>query len=524
MVPALGLGTWRIGESARTRAAEVAAVRRALELGYRLLDTAEMYGDGGAEAVVGQALAEALAAGDVRREDVFVVSKVLPGNASERGVAAAPLAATVAGFERLRAAGRIRHWGVSNFDVDDLEELQRVPAAAACAANQVYYSASRRGIEFDLLPWQRERRLATMAYCPIDQGTLAAHAALTRLARQLGATAAELALAWVLRHDDVIAIPRRPCGDRPTVSAAASQAAAGDDVMSALSHPSETSSVEVSLNKDRRTARPPFSALTLALVLASAAAVALPLAAAEARRIDASAEALADAMTHSRSVLLGEVHDNAQQHALRLAALKQLIVSGARPVLAFEQFDRERQDDIDRLRRERPGDADALIALGLPIVAANLSRADAMKVSMSGWSAVFDPATQERLGLDRLPPAFVAAHEQAVARGHCDLLPASALPAMARAQIARDIVLAQSVQPHLARGVVLLAGNGHVRNDIGVPVWLAAERSQFLSIALLESGIARDEAAPFDVVVETVPAVRPDPCEALRRRLKPSSP
>jgi uncharacterized iron-regulated protein len=314
--------------------------------------------------------------------------------------------------------------------------------------------------------------------------------------------------------------------------------------MSALSRPTAASWARVSLTRERRTARPHFSAVMLALVLASAAAVALPLAAAEARRIDATAEALAEAMARSRSVLLGEVHDNAAQHALRLAALKRLIDSGARPVLAFEQFDRERQADIDRLRRERPGDADALIALGarswewrhyrpfvqlaldheLPIVAANLSRADAMKVSMSGWSAVIDPATQERLGLDRLPPAFVAAHEQAVARGHCDLLPASALPAMARAQIARDIVLAEAVRPNLTRGVVLLAGNGHVRNDIGVPVWLAGERGQFLSIALLESGVAHDEAAPFDLIVETAPADRPDPCEALHRRLKPSPP
>lgn len=314
--------------------------------------------------------------------------------------------------------------------------------------------------------------------------------------------------------------------------------------MSALSRPTAASCAQVSLTRVRRTARPPFSAVTLALVLASAAAVALPLTAAEARRIDGTAEALAEAMAMSRSVLLGEVHDNAAQHALRLAARQRLIDGGARPVLAFEQFDRERQADIDRLRRDQPGDAGALVALGasswewrhyrpfvqlaldheLPIVAANLSRAEAMKVSMSGWSALFDPATQERLGLDRLPQAFVAAHEQAVARGHCDLLPAAALPAMARAQIARDIVLAEAVRPYLARGVVLLAGNGHVRNDLGVPVWLADERGQFLSIALLESGLAGNDAAPFDLVVETAPAVRPDPCEALRRRLKPSSP
>lgn len=307
------------------------------------------------------------------------------------------------------------------------------------------------------------------------------------------------------------------------------------------SRPASASCAPVSLTGARRLARQLLGAVTLA--------GALPLAAAgppgaETHRIDATADALAEAMARSRSVLLGEVHDNAAQHALRLAALQRLIASGARPVLAFEQFDRERQPDIDRLRRERPGDADALVALGasswewrhyrpfvqlaldhdLPIVAANLSRAEAMKVSMTGWDALFDPSVQDRLGLDRLPPAFVAAHEQAVARGHCDLLPAASLPAMARAQIARDIVLAQAVRPHLSSGVVLLAGNGHVRNDIGVPVWLAEARGQFLSIALLESGIASDATAPFDLIVETAPAARPDPCESLRRRLKPSSP
>jgi diketogulonate reductase-like aldo/keto reductase len=245
--PALGLGTWRVGESRHGRAADVAAVRHALDLGYRLIDTAEMYGDGGAEEVVGAALAAALAAGTVRREDVCVVSKVLPSHADARGVAAAcersrrrlgvdtidlyllhwrgrsPLAQTVEAFERLRAAGRIGAWGVSNFDVADLEELWRVDGGTHCAANQVYYSASRRGIEFDLLPWQRARGLPVMAYSPIDQGTLAAHAALARIGARHGATAAQVALAWTLRDPCVIAIPKAadPTHQRDDLAAAA---------------------------------------------------------------------------------------------------------------------------------------------------------------------------------------------------------------------------------------------------------------------------------------------------------------
>jgi diketogulonate reductase-like aldo/keto reductase len=227
-VPALGLGTWRIGEAARTRRAEVAAVRLALELGYRLIDTAEMYGEGGAEEVVGAALAT----GPVPRSDVFIVSKVYPHNASRRGAVAAcerslarlrtdridlyllhwrgsiPLAETVDAFEHLREHGKIRHWGVSNFDVDDLRELWDIDGAERCAANQVYYSAGRRGVEFDLLPWQRQHRMPLMAYCPIDQGGLAAHRTLSAIARERGVTAAQIALAWVLRHPDVVAIPK----------------------------------------------------------------------------------------------------------------------------------------------------------------------------------------------------------------------------------------------------------------------------------------------------------------------------
>jgi len=227
-IPALGLGTWRMGESARARRAEVEAVRVALEIGYRLVDTAEMYGEGGAEEVVG----EALAAGPVPRDAVFLVSKVYPHNASRKGTVAAcerslarlrtdridlyllhwrgpvPLAETVAAFEHLREAGRIRHWGVSNFDVDDLRELWRLDDGERCVANQVYYSTSQRGIEFDLLPWQRQRRLPLMAYCPIDQGALAGNRALQGIARTKGVTAAQVALAWVLRQPDAIAIPK----------------------------------------------------------------------------------------------------------------------------------------------------------------------------------------------------------------------------------------------------------------------------------------------------------------------------
>jgi diketogulonate reductase-like aldo/keto reductase len=230
--PMLGLGTWRLGESRARDADDVAAVGRALELGYRLIDTAEMYGDGGAERVVGAALKDAIKACTVARSDVTIVSKVLPSNASKAGVQAAcerslkrlgveaidvyllhwrgrcPLADTVAGFQQLVSRQLIRSWGVSNFDVADLRELTALPGGDECVVNQVYYSASTRGIEFDLLPAQRANAIATMAYCPIDQGALAADRTFGAIARRRGLTAAQVALAWVMRHPDVIAIPK----------------------------------------------------------------------------------------------------------------------------------------------------------------------------------------------------------------------------------------------------------------------------------------------------------------------------
>jgi diketogulonate reductase-like aldo/keto reductase len=232
-MPVLGLGTWRMGEDAGRRAAEVKAVREAIVLGYRLVDTAEMYGEGGAETVLGQAVGEALRAGDVRREDLFVVSKVYPHNASRAGTRAAcerslrrlgldaidlyllhwrgnhPLCETVEALQSLVADGRIGHWGVSNFDTDDMQELARMRGdGPACAANQVYLSLRERGPEFSLLPWQREHAMPLMAYSPIDQGALAEDDGLAALAGRLGVTAAQLALAAVIARPGVVAIPK----------------------------------------------------------------------------------------------------------------------------------------------------------------------------------------------------------------------------------------------------------------------------------------------------------------------------
>ena len=232
VLPALGLGTWHMGEAADSKPAEVAAVRLAIEMGYRLFDTAEMYGEGGAETVLGEAVNDALRSGAVTREQLFIVSKVYPHNASRAGTAAAcerslkrlrlehidlyllhwpgsyPLAQTVAAFEALRSQGRIHHWGVSNFDTGEMSALWALRDGKNCAANQVYYSLSARGIEFDLLPWQRKQRVATMAYCPIDQGALARSSALQPMATRLGATSAQVALAWLVSRGDVIALPK----------------------------------------------------------------------------------------------------------------------------------------------------------------------------------------------------------------------------------------------------------------------------------------------------------------------------
>ncbi len=231
-MPALGMGTWRIGESTRARQAEMAAVRKAIELGYRLFDTAEMYGEGGAETVLGLALAEAMRAGDVRRDELCIVSKVYPHNASRTGTVAAcerslkrlaldhidlyllhwpgshPLVDTVQAFEALRGAAKIRRWGVSNFDVDEMQALWVLSDGAACATNQVWYSASRRGAEFDLLPWLQQHGLPLMAYSPIDQASLASDRTFASIGRRLGCSAAQAALAWVMRSGQVIAIPK----------------------------------------------------------------------------------------------------------------------------------------------------------------------------------------------------------------------------------------------------------------------------------------------------------------------------
>jgi diketogulonate reductase-like aldo/keto reductase len=223
-IPALGQGTWKLGERGADRAAEAATLRLGLDLGLTLIDTAEMYADGGSEEVVAEAIAG-------RRDEVFLVSKAYPQNASRARLPRAceaslrrlrtevidlyllhwrgsvPLAETVEAMEALKAAGKIRRWGVSNLDVADLRELG--PALRDCATDQVLYNLESRGVEFDLLPFCQDALMPVMAYSPLGQaGALLRHPALARVAKRQGATPAQVALAWTLRRPNVVSIPK----------------------------------------------------------------------------------------------------------------------------------------------------------------------------------------------------------------------------------------------------------------------------------------------------------------------------
>jgi diketogulonate reductase-like aldo/keto reductase len=246
-VPALGQGTWHMGERGSDRKAEVAALRLGIELGLTLIDTAEMYGEGGAEEVTAEAIAG-------QRDEVFLVSKVYPHNASRRGLPQAcerslqrlrtetidlyllhwrgsvALADTVEAMERMRAAGKIRHWGVSNLDVDDLEELG--PALADCTTDQVLLNLEHRGPEYDLLPFCAGRGMPVMAYSPVGQGgSLLRHPELVKVAKARGATPAQVALAWTLSRPGVISIPKAT-----TPAHVRLNAAAGEMVLTAEEH------------------------------------------------------------------------------------------------------------------------------------------------------------------------------------------------------------------------------------------------------------------------------------------------
>jgi uncharacterized iron-regulated protein len=241
--------------------------------------------------------------------------------------------------------------------------------------------------------------------------------------------------------------------------------------------------------------------------------------------------------------LLGEIHDNADAQRSRLAMLRRALADGWRPAIAMEQFDIERQSDIDRARREAPRDAQHVIdaaasprggwdwalyrpvvALALdyelPLLAANLSGADTTKIVRSGYASVFAPARVAELGLD-VPVAadWQAAQEREIDAGHCGLLPAAMWPAMARAQFARDAVMAALLMQHADHGIVLIAGNGHARRDLGVPRRLAAaDQRRVLSIGFLEPDSPADLVGAFDAVVHVPPAPRSDPCEAMAKR------
>jgi len=229
-VPALGMGTWRMGEDPGRRREEIATLRLGVDLGLTLVDTAEMYGEGRTEQFLGEALAGL-------RDRVFLVSKVYPHHAGRKQAAQAcerslrrlgtdrldlyllhwrgnvPLAETVAGFEDLRAAGKIRHWGVSNFDTADLAELFQLPGGAGCAVNQILYNLVRRGPEFDLLPWMGAHGVPLMAYSPIEQGRIPDGGPVAEIAALRGATRWQVALAWVLRRPGTLAIPKASRAD-----------------------------------------------------------------------------------------------------------------------------------------------------------------------------------------------------------------------------------------------------------------------------------------------------------------------
>lgn len=224
-MPVLGLGTWRMGESAKLRQAEVKALQHGVDLGMTLIDTAEMYGEGGAEEVIAEAIAD-------RRQQVFLVSKVYPHNASRRSAIAAcerslqrlqtdyldlyllhwrgaiPLSETLEAFQRLKQAGKIRDYGVSNFDIDDMEAARTIAGGTAIATNQVLYNLMRRGIEWDLLPWCRQHQMPIMAYSPVEQGRLLQQRPLQTIAQQRGTTPAQVAIAWLLQQENVIVIPK----------------------------------------------------------------------------------------------------------------------------------------------------------------------------------------------------------------------------------------------------------------------------------------------------------------------------
>ena len=250
----LGMGSWHLGQGRRSLEEEKAALLTGLQLGLTVIDTAEMYGDGLSEELIGDVLRE----WSPRRSRPFLVSKVLPMHASRKGVMSAfegsadrlgvdcidlyllhwrgntPLAETVAAFEALKAQGRIRHWGVSNFDIDDMQELWQVPGGRNCAVNQVLYNACSRGIEYDLLPWCLKHGVTVMAYCPLGHGELVAQTQLGEIGDRHGVSASVVALAWVLRSGRVLAIPESGSADHVRDNARALQLRLGAEELALI--------------------------------------------------------------------------------------------------------------------------------------------------------------------------------------------------------------------------------------------------------------------------------------------------